>query len=213
MIDTVVFDLDGTLLNTITDLKNSINRTLIKYNCHIKTEKEILSYVGNGLLKLAKRSFPEYFGSDLFNDFFNDFKNDYLHNYMNNTSVYPGIIEVLSILKEKKYKLAIVSNKADGIVKELANQYFNDIFDLVLGETESIPKKPAPDVIIYVANALNTSISNILYIGDSEVDIETAINANITCLSATWGFRNKQVLLDAGANITIDNPKDILLYL
>lgn len=213
MIDTVIFDLDGTLLNTIEDLKNSINRILVKYHYLPKTKAQILSYVGNGLAKLVERCLIDGINNPNYKNILDDFIIDYKENCMNDTCVYAGINELLLKLKQKNIKLAIISNKQNLEVQKLANHFFGTMFDFVLGEIKELTKKPAPDMVLYAINKLNTKIENVLYVGDSEVDIETAKNANIPCLSVTWGFRKKDVLINAGATILIDEPKEILSYI
>lgn len=213
MIDTVIFDLDGTLLNTIDDLKNSINRILVKYHYLPKTKAQILSYVGNGLAKLVERCLIDGINNPNYKNILDDFIIDYKENCMNDTCVYAGINELLLKLKQKNIKLAIISNKQNLEVQKLANHFFETMFDFVLGEIKELTKKPAPDMVLYAINKLNTKIENVLYVGDSEVDIETAKNANIPCLSVTWGFRKKDVLINAGATILIDEPKEILSYI
>ncbi len=213
MIDTIIFDLDGTLLDTIDDLQNSVNRTLIAHHFPPRTLEEIKSFVGNGLFKLMERSLPNKTSKPLLSELFSEFKQDYHVNCMNDTHIYPGILELLKELKKDKYKLAIVSNKNNQLIQDLSKHYFNNLIDLSLGEIDSLKKKPSPDMIYYVLEKLNTKLENVIYIGDSEVDIETAQNAHITCLSVTWGFRSKEHLIEAGAKFLINHPKEIISYL
>ena len=132
---------------------------------------------------------------------------------MNDTYIYSGICELLQALKQQNIKIAIVSNKQDYEVQKLANHFFGHMFDFVLGETNGLVKKPAPDMVLYAINKLHAKKENALYVGDSEVDIETAKNANLPCLSVTWGFRDKDILINAGATVLIDDPKEILSYI
>lgn len=215
MIKAIIFDLDGTLLNTIDDLADSTNFVLTQFNYPQKTVNEINSFVGNGVEKLIERSIPEGKNNPDFSKCLNLFKMHYKDNMYNKTKPYPDISEMLINLKQNNYKTAVVSNKFDSAVKELSKKYFNNLIDIAIGENEinGIRKKPAPDMVLKVLDELDCPRSQSLYVGDSEVDILTAKNSNIPCISITWGFKDKEFLIKNGAEILIDNPKELINYL
>ncbi len=211
----IIFDLDGTLLNTLNDLADSTNITLEHFNYPTRTVEEVRNFVGNGVAKLIERAIPDGRSNPDFEKCLEYFKQSYSQNMYNKTSPYNGIIEMLEKLRTKGCKIAVVSNKFDTAVKELCNRYFHDLIDLAAGENEKmgIRKKPAPDTVLKVLNNFNSDKSNAIYIGDSEVDIMTAKNAEIPCISVSWGFKNKEFLIEHGADIIADHPNDILKYL
>lgn len=204
--DCAVFDLDGTLLNTLKDLYLSVNRTLEKYSLPLRSEEEIRLFVGNGVEMLMKRSLGEKYGH-LLPEALEVFKEDYSLHGEDNTVPYDGIKEMLTHLKEKGIKCAIVSNKFDGAVKKLTEKYFGGLIDIAIGESATVRRKPAPDSLIKALDILNAK--NAVYIGDSEVDIETAFRANTECISVTWGFRDKDFLLEKGAEIFASNAEEL----
>lgn len=206
----VIFDLDGTILDTLEDLTDSINYVLKKHEMNQKSRSEVRKAVGNGIYKLVENVLPDGIEKEKTELIFSDFKEYYTIHCADKTKPYDGIEEMLSELKKKGYKLAVVSNKADFAVKELCNKYFTDMFDIVLGERENIARKPAPDSIYKVLDSMCIKKENAVYIGDSEVDIETAKNAGIREVAVTWGFRNKDLLKEKGANLLVQFPKDIL---
>ena len=206
----VVFDLDGTLLDTLGDLRDSVNFALSKNNLPQRTTEEIRAFVGNGIRLLIERSVPENTKLSLVDKCFEDFKAHYKANSANLTKAYDGINELLSILKNRGVKLAVVSNKADFAVKILVETYFPNVFDCAIGEKEGVKRKPAPDTVFAVMKELNVNKKEVVYIGDSEVDIETSKNADIPCISVTWGFRDKEVLEKLCPEYIVDSPKDIL---
>lgn len=191
---TFIFDLDGTLLNTLDDLFNSVNHTLSKWNLPNKTKDEIRSYLGNGMEKLMELSTLEGKENPNFSSVLSDFKKYYLNHSNILTKPYPYILDILKYLKEHNYKIAIVSNKGDFAVKHLHEIYFKDVVDIAIGEKEGIRRKPHPDTVIEALKILNSTCEESFYIGDSEVDILTANNANMDCLLVAWGFRTKEEL-------------------
>lgn len=208
----VIFDLDGTLLNTLEDLANSTNFALSKFNYPTRTIDEIRNFVGNGVAKLIERAIPDSNNNPNYEDCLSVFKEHYSLNKYNKTAPYEGIIELLKTLKESNYKIAVVSNKFDTAVKELCKKYFPNLIDIAIGENEAggIKKKPAPDTVLQALNILNIKPENSVYIGDSDVDIMTAKNSNMPCISVTWGFRDKEFLTKHGAKILNDTPKEII---
>ena len=211
--NTIIFDLDGTLLNTIGDIADSVNYILKKYNHPIRTYEEILSYVGNGSKKLIEKALPEGRNTPNFKSIFEEYLNHYLRNNNIKTAPYEGIMELLDELYVKNYKLAIVSNKNDNNVKSLNKIYFGTYIETAIGESKNVKRKPAPDMVYNAINELSAGIERALYIGDSEVDILTAKNANMHCISVTWGFRDKEFLKENGAEHLIDEPCELLEFL
>lgn len=212
---TVIFDLDGTLLNTLDDLADSTNYALSKFGYPTRTIDEVRQFVGNGVAKLIERAIPEGKNNPNFEKCLAIFKENYAQNMYNKTAPYNGIIEMLSNLKSKGIKIAVVSNKFDLAVKELCKKYFEGFIDFAAGENEAqgIKKKPAPDTVISVLNEFNFAPEDAVYVGDSDVDIMTAKNSNMPCISVTWGFRDKKFLLENGATILINAPSEIYNHL
>lgn len=208
----VIFDLDGTLLNTLQDLCDSTNYALERFGYPKRSIDEIRNFVGNGVKKLIERSVP--IGAD-YSQCLEVFKNYYSLHMFDKTTPYNDIIEILSQLKTLKIKTAVVSNKYDLAVKELCKKYFSDLIDFAVGENEKkgIRKKPAPDSILSILKKFDIASQEAVYVGDSEVDIQTAINSNIECVSVTWGFKDKDFLSANGAKIIIDKPKELIKYL
>lgn len=212
---TVIFDLDGTLLNTLDDLADSTNYALSKFGYPTRTIDEVRQFVGNGVAKLIERAIPEGKNNPNFEKCLAIFKENYAQNMYNKTAPYNGIIEMLSNLKSKGIKIAVVSNKFDLAVKELCKKYFEGFIDFAAGENEAqgIKKKPAPDTVISVLNEFNFAPEDAVYVGDSDVDIMTAKNSKISCISVTWGFRDEKFLLKNGATILINAPSEIYNHL
>ena len=206
MVQAVIFDMDGTVLNTLFDLTESVNFSLKKFSLPPKTIEEVRKAVGNGVYKLAKRVLPENFSEDELSKWLEIFKNHYSKNMYNHTKPYDEILDVLKELKTKGIKTAIVSNKYDSAVKELSKKYFKDLIDVSIGQSDEIEPKPSPKGIIKAINELN--IQSAIYVGDSDVDIQTAQNANLPVIGVTWGFRDRENL--TGADYIIDKPCEIL---
>lgn len=212
---TVIFDLDGTLLNTLDDLADSTNYALSKFGYPTRTIEEVRQFVGNGVAKLIERAIPEGKNNPNFEKCLAIFKENYAQNMYNKTAPYNGIIEMLSNLKSKGIKIAVVSNKFDLAVKELCKKYFEGFIDFAAGENEAqeIKKKPAPDTVISVLTEFNFAPEDAVYVGDSDVDIMTAKNSKMPCISVTWGFRDEKFLLENGATILINAPSEIYNHL
>lgn len=212
---TVIFDLDGTLLNTLDDLADSTNYALSRFGYPTRTIEEVRQFVGNGVAKLIERAIPEGKNNPNFGKCLAIFKENYAQNMYNKTAPYNGIIEMLSNLKSKGIKIAVVSNKFDLAVKELCKKYFEGVIDFAAGENEAqgIKKKPAPDTVISVLNEFNFAPEDAVYVGDSDVDIMTAKNSKMPCISVTWGFRDEKFLLENGATILINAPSEIYNHL
>lgn len=208
--DTVIFDLDGTLLNTLEDLKESVNHALGNAGMPLRTLEEVRCFVGNGVKRLMELAVPEGVENPAFEAAFADFKAYYSAHCNDTTSPYPHIMELLGELKRRGYKTAIVSNKYYDAVQELKTLYFEEVIEVAIGEKEGIRRKPAPDTVTEALKALGSSRESAVYVGDSEVDIATAQNAHMDCIAVTWGFRTKEEQKKAGGRIFADSPLEIL---
>lgn len=206
MIDAVIFDLDGTLLNTLEDLKNSTNFALNELGFPKRSLEEVRCFVGNGVRKLIERAVPQSCDKETTEKCLEIFKKNYSENMYNNTTPYNSILEILKDLRNNGLKIGVVSNKFDFAVKELCKKYFEDLVDIAIGQADDVPKKPAPDGVLKAIKQLGAE--NVVYIGDSEVDVQTAKNADIPCIGVTWGFRDRKDL--EGADFIIDKPHDII---
>ena len=213
MIKALVWDLDGTLLNTIDDLADSVNFVLTKYNQPNKTVDEVKRAVGNGVNKLIERCLENGQNNTKFTAILQTFKEHYSKNSAVKTAPYTQITETLKTLKTSGYKLAVVSNKFENAVVDLCQKYFPNTFDVIIGETPQIKRKPAPDMLFAALKKLQVQAEEIYFIGDSEVDLQTAKNADVKCLSALWGFRSKEILLANGAKYFLNTPKEIFEFL
>ncbi len=211
--DTVIFDLDGTILNTLPDLACAVNHALAAHGLPLRTTDEVRTFIGNGILKLIRRSVPEGCTEEITLSVFEAFKEFYRDNSCNLTRPYNGIPELLARLKNEGVKLAVVSNKAHFAAVDICEKYFPDIFHAVLGERESegVPKKPAPDGVFDATKTL--SANKAVYVGDSDVDIETAKNAGLPCIAVTWGFREEDLLISAGAELLAHTADELYNYI
>ena len=208
--DTIIFDLDGTLLNTLEDLHACFNKAITKYGYPKRTLEEIKSFVGNGIKKAIERALPSNIEESELNKIVNYFRSYYEEHMLERTKPYDGIIGMLEELKANNYKLAVVSNKYDAAVKELCKNYFGKYIDIAIGESKGVRKKPEIDGVMKAIKELNSSIDNSIYIGDSDVDIKTAKNVGIPCISVLWGFRDKDFLIKNGGKFFAEKPKDII---
>ena len=211
--DTIIFDLDGTLINSLEDLKVSVNYALYGFKYPKQTLEMVRSNVGNGVEKLIERSLPNGKENPNFEVCLSIFKEHYAKHMDVNTKPYPHILETLATLKTKGYKLAVVSNKFDAAVKPLCKKYFKTLIDVAIGQEKDTKKKPAPDTVYIALDELDSKAENAVFIGDSEVDIQTAKNANMDCISVSWGYKTKEFLEQNGASIIIDTPFELLNYL
>lgn len=211
--DLVIFDLDGTILDTLEDLTDSVNYALTEYGYPMRTMEEVRSFVGNGLLNLMRKAIAPETKEEIIKEALDRQKAYYKIHCADKTKPYEGVIELLKALKNAGCKLAVVSNKADYAVQILCEQYFTDIFDIAAGEKENVRKKPAPDAVNAVMEQIQVKKENAVYIGDSEVDIETAKNAGLQAILVSWGFRTKEFLEEQGAETivtTIDELESVL---
>ncbi len=210
--DAVIFDLDGTLLDTLDDLMNAVNHALKQVGFPSRTREEVNAFVGNGVTKLMERAVPAGTSSQDTDKALESFKTYYASHSKILTAPYPGISEALKALRDKGCKLAVVSNKFDAAVKDLVQDYFPGLIDLAAGENEAagVPKKPEPTMVLRTLEALDVSPERAVYVGDSDVDLQTAKNAGLPCISVTWGFRDGDFLFRHGASTLIQDPKELL---
>lgn len=208
-----IFDLDGTLLDTLEDLTDSTNFCMRKFGFPEHTKEEVRGFVGNGIRKLMERSVPESAGEAVIERCFQEFKTWYQMHCAVKTRPYDGIPELLQTLKAAGIHTAVVSNKADAPAKELCRRYFPGLLDAVAGEREGIRKKPAPDTVNEIIRLFGTPRENVIYIGDSDVDVQTAQNAGVACIGVDWGFRERQILLEAGAKTIVSTVPELLGFL
>ncbi len=194
MPEALIFDLDGTILDTLRDLTNSVNFALEKNGLPLRTQNEIRSFVGNGIRLLTERAVPQNASNKLADACFADFKTHYKENSAVFTKPYDGIVSLLTDARAKGIKTAVVSNKADFAVHTLVEKYFKGLFDYSVGEKEGIRRKPCPDSVLNAVDTLCVNKEKCIYIGGSDVDIETARNSGIPCIAVTWGFRDKAFL-------------------
>ena len=201
----ILFDLDGTLLNTLDDLADAVNVTLSHFGCPPRTREQVRQFVGNGAERLIRLALPGKAGDPPVGETLDYFKDYYAANAQHKTCPYAGILEALAEIRQV-FPVAIVSNKPDRAVKTLCGQYFGDVY--ARGESSDCPRKPAPDMVHKAMAAIGAE--RCIYVGDSEVDVETAKNAGVPCLSVLWGFRDRQTLEKAGADHFCQTPADLL---
>ena len=207
-----IFDLDGTVLDTLDDLADAVNAVLTVHGYPTHTRAEICSYVGNGIALLIARALPSGTDEVTVQAVLADFKKYYAAHCADKTAPYAGIPALLCQLRTAGVYTAVLSNKADFATQALCKQYFAGLFDAVAGEKEAegIPKKPAPDAVFALMRALGVDAAQTVYIGDSEVDVQTAANAGVDAVLVSWGFRTKAELLAAGASLVVDTPDAVL---
>lgn len=208
--DNYIFDLDGTLLDTLNDLAASTNHALRQHGMPEHTTDEVRRMVGNGVAKLIERAVPQGLDNPDYEQVLADFKTHYSVHSMDTTRPYPGIEELLHTLKQQGKRLAVVSNKFCTATEALCRHFFGDTIEVAIGESERIRKKPAPDAVIEAMRRLDAHKENTVYVGDSEVDVATAHNSGLPCISVTWGFRDRALLTDHGATTFADSPMDIV---
>jgi phosphoglycolate phosphatase len=208
--DTYIFDLDGTLLATLQDLADSVNHALRSYCMPEHTVEEVRMYVGNGVKKLMERAVPGGLKNPDFDEVYAAFRKHYMLHSLDTTKPYDGVTEMLTQLKGRGKRIAVVSNKFYAATQELCHHFFGDLVEVAIGEREDIRKKPAPDTVIAALRQLGATQSSAVYIGDSDVDVDTAKNCGIPCISVLWGFRDKVFLINHGATTFVSRPEEIL---
>lgn len=209
----ILFDLDGTILNTLDDLAASTNRALAKNGLPTRSTEEVRRFVGNGIRLLIERAVPENTPLTLTDRVFDDFRTDYAEHCVDHTLPYDGIPELLRALRASGARTAVISNKADSAVQELIAHYFPGLFDAVVGERPGVRRKPAPDAVLEVLRTLSAAPAGAVYIGDSEVDVESARNAGLPCIAVDWGFRSREILLQHGAQTIASSPAELQFLL
>lgn len=205
----IIFDLDGTILDTLEDLADSVNFALKSNNLPLRSLDQIRSFVGNGIKKLIERSVPDECSQETVEKVFCCFKEYYMVHSCDKTRPYDGITDLLIKLKNNGVKTAVISNKSDKAVKLLADKYFTGLFDFVFGEREGIAKKPSPDAVFEVMKYADADKSDTLYIGDSEVDILTSDNCGIRSIIVDWGFRDRDYLIQNGADLIVSAVEEL----
>ena len=208
-----IFDLDGTLLDTLGDLAASVNYALRTHGMPEHSIDDVRRFVGNGVRKLMERAIPEGTANPDFEATFATFREYYMQHSLDTTRPYDGISETLIELKARGCRLAVVSNKMMAATQELCRHFFQDTIEVAIGENEAqgIRKKPAPDTVFAALQSLGVEKDNAVYVGDSDVDIQTAANAGLPCISVLWGFRDRDFLIQHGAKTFISAPSELLL--
>ena len=209
MITTVIFDMDGTVLNTLDDLAASVNYVLTRYGMPVHCTEDYRRYFGNGIRYALQCAVPKGTEEAAIDQMLPVFREHYNAHCLDKTRPYDGIQELMKALRDRGYKLAIVSNKIDSAVKELNAKFFSDYVDVAIGEREGIRRKPAPDTVVQALEELKSAKHEAVYIGDSEVDLQTAANAGLPCISVLWGFREEDFLTEQGAAGYVNTPQEI----
>ena len=212
MYNTCIFDLDGTLLDTITDLAASCNYALRTHGMPEHSVDDVRRFVGNGVRKLMERAIPNGADNPDFDATFATFREHYMHHSLDTTQPYPGIPETLAELKARGCRLAVVSNKMMAATVELCHHFFPDTIEVAIGEheAEGIRKKPAPDTVFAALRELGVEKDGAVYVGDSDVDVQTAANSGLPCISVLWGFRDRDFLIQHGEKTFISAPSELL---
>ena len=207
--DTYIFDLDGTLLDTLQDLATSVNYALRQHHMPEHSIDDVRRFVGNGVRRLMERAVPEGAANPAFEAAFATFRKYYMEHSLDTTRPYDGIPELIHELKKRGCRMAVVSNKMMAATQELVHHFFPEI-EVAIGEDEAagIRKKPAPDTVFVALKQLGEGSA--VYVGDSDVDLATARNSGLPCISVLWGFRDRDFLLAHGATTFVEQPLDIL---
>ena len=206
----VLFDLDGTLLDTLDDLADAVNAALTVHGYPVRSRAEVRRFVGNGVRRLMELAVPEGISTADFEACFEFMRSYYAAHSAEKTAPYAGVLELLAELKKLGVPMALVSNKPDGPVAELAEQYFPGEFEVTVGDSTVRARKPAPDMPLYALEKLGIGKENAVYIGDSEVDIQTARNAGLPVVSVSWGFRDREELEKLDPEYLVDTPEELL---
>lgn len=209
-IRTAVFDLDGTLLDTLEDLYRATGLALSRHALPARTREEVRAFVGNGVEQLIRRAVPAHTDEPLILAVLADFKEIYARICEEHTAPYEGIPALLRALREREIRVAVVSNKFDAATKQLCGRYFGELVEVAVGERTGVRKKPAPDTVFEALRMLGATTEGAVYIGDSDVDVETARNVGIPCVSVTWGFRSEDFLRERGATTFAHTPAELL---
>lgn len=208
--EAIVFDLDGTLTDTLTDLKNSVNFALGEMNFPERSLDEVRQFVGNGVRRLIYLSVPENTPDEISEQCLSIFKEHYKSNSLVETKPYDGIVPMLESLKNKGIKTAVVTNKMQEAAVDIVEKFFSGLIDEAIGQVDGIAQKPQPDGVYAALKKLEVTKDKAVYVGDSDVDCKTAHNAGIPCIGVSWGFRGRKVLAENGADYIIDSPSELL---
>lgn len=214
MLNTVIFDLDGTLLDTLADLSDSVNFALRTHHLPEHSYQAIRGFLGNGIRCLMQSAVGGAVTGEQFEEVFQTFRSHYVEHCLDKTCPYPGIMPLLHNLKAKGVKMAIVSNKLNQAVQELNHHFFEDIIESAVGESATVRRKPNPDAVLEALRQLGSTKDEAIYVGDSEVDLETSKNAGLPCALVLWGFRDEDYLRSLpGADTLIHSPEELLQLL
>ena len=205
----VIFDLDGTLLYTLDDLLNATNYALEQLGFKKRTLYEVKSFVGDGVSKLIERALGSNCTYDIMRECLDIFKDYYSKNACKCTKPYDGIISALQFLRAKNIKIAVNSNKYDSAVKSLCKNYFGELISIALGESRDCPRKPCPDGVNKILEYLKSNKDQAIYVGDSLIDVQTAKNAQLPCISVSWGYCDKNILIKSNANV-VNNADELV---
>jgi phosphoglycolate phosphatase len=209
----IIFDLDGTLLDTLRDLAQSANKVLQSHGFAIHDEQDYKMFVGSGLQQLITRIVPQASSDELIERCCQEFVEIYTSNWKSNCCPYPGVTDMLSTLKRRDIKMAVLSNKPHLLTPLFIDEFFPaETFELVYGQRPEFAKKPDPVVPLQIAAKLGTSPENTFFVGDSAIDMQTASNAGMRSVGVTWGFRSETELRDNKAEIIINHPLELLNY-
>ena len=201
--------MDGTVLNTLEDLTDAVNHVFSRFDLPPRSMAEYRRFFGNGIGYAMKCAAPEGTPDSVFEKMIPAFREYYDKHCLDKTRPYEGILELMKALKDKGYKMAIVSNKIDSAVKELNERFFSEYVAVAIGEKPGIKRKPAADTVLAALNELGASRDEAVYVGDSEVDLHTARNSGLPCIAVLWGFRDKDLLIENGAVTFAEKPMDV----
>lgn len=204
-----IFDMDGTVLFTLQDLRDTMNAALEMHHMPVRTTEEVKAFVGNGIHKLVERAVPVGTSETEIEEVFKDFNEYYKDHCNDHTCPYDGILILLEHLKKAGIRCAVLSNKADYAVQQLDEKYFQGLIDLGVGEKAGIRRKPAPDMVENVLEQLGVKKEEAVYIGDSEVDVMTGKNAGMDVISVLWGYRTREQLIEAGAVVLVKDTEEL----
>lgn len=210
--ETIIFDLDGTLLNTLDDLAASVNYAMRENGFPERSVDEVRRFIGNGVRVLIRRAVPDGISEEDYMAAYRSFEGHYAKHNRDRTAPYSGVTMLLRELKKRGYKIAIVSNKIDFAVKDLQKEFFDGIIDVAVGDTPDTQNKPAPDMVFRAVQEMDADIRHCVYVGDTDVDLETAKNSGMDCISVSWGFRSREELEGYGAKMIADTAEDILKF-
>lgn len=206
-VQAIIFDLDGTLLNTLDDLYASVSYALTSHRLALRLKSEVRRYLGNGIRRLIEQSVPANTPASTTEEVLATFKQYYLKHSLDLTRPYDGVVEMVHQCKQMGLKTAIVSNKVDAAVQDLHRRFFSDCIDIAIGETPDVRRKPAPDMVMKAIQQLGVDARHCVYMGDSEVDMQTALNSGLRFIAVSWGFRDRDVLEHLNIEHIIDKPQ------